>query len=68
MDAVACCMVPAVAGCGHAEMVAVSETHPLNQCNHFIAAVPMADVLPVQGHSIDAFYSANGAGLVGDRR
>ena len=64
VDAVCCCLVPAVAG-GYAEMVPVSETCPLDACSHFIAAVPMADVLPVQGHSIDAFYSAKGLALLG---
>ena len=65
VDAVACCMVTAVAGCGHAKTVAVSGTHPLNRCNHFIAAVPMADGMPEVVDSIEALYSSMGMALVG---
>ena len=67
VDAVACCMVPAVAGCGHAKMVAVSETHPLNRCNHFIAAVPMADGMPDGGRLHRGALQFHGDGLGGDR-
>ena len=64
VDAVCCCLVPAVAG-GHAEWAPVSATHPLDLCNHFVAAVPMADVLPGEGHSIQAYYSSLGMALLG---
>ena len=64
VDAVACCMVPAVAG-GHAEMMPVSAMRPLTDCNHFIAAVPMADVLPGWGDSIEALYSSMGMAVLG---
>ncbi len=65
VDAVACCMVPAVAGGGHAKMVQVSATHPLRDCNHYIAAAPMADVLLGGGDSIEALYSSMGMALLG---
>ena len=59
VDAVVCCMVPAVAG-GHAEMMPVSAMRPLTDCNHFVAAVPMTDVLLGWGDSIEALYSSMG--------
>ena len=55
-------MVPAVAG-GHAELMPVSAMHFLNDCNHFIAAVPMDDVL--LGGSIEALYSSMGMAVPG---
>ena len=64
VDAVVCRMVPAVAG-GHADTVRVSEMYPLSDCNHFFAAVPMGDVLPWGGDSIEAFYSSMGMALLG---
>ena len=64
VDAVVCCMVPAVAG-GHAEMMPVPAMRPLTDCNHVIAAVPMADVLPGRGDSIEALYSSMGMALLG---
>ena len=43
----------------------VSEMHPLQSCNHFVAAVAMADPLPGEGHSIEAFYSSMGLAVLG---
>jgi hypothetical protein len=64
VDAVACCLVAAVAG-GHAKMAPASTTHPLRLCNHFVAAVPMADALHAGGDSIEALYSSMGMALLG---
>ena len=65
VDAVCCCMVPAVAG-GHASMVQVCEACPLQDCSHFVAAAPMGGGAVVDGgHEIEGFYSALGVAVLG---
>ena len=64
VDAVCCCMVPAVAG-GHASMVQVCEAFPLNECTHFVAAAPMEGAMADGGQAIEGFYSALGLAVLG---
>ncbi len=46
-------------------MMSVSAMHPLTNNNHYIADVPMADVLPGRSDSIEALYSSMGMALLG---
>ena len=64
VDAVCSCLAPAVAG-ERAHVRPVSDEHPLHCCNHFIAAVPMEEVLPGPAHTIEGFYSILGIALLG---
>ena len=63
VDGVVCCMraLPD----GRAEMVHVSEDHPLAECRHFVACHKLEQVLDCEGDSIQAFYGRLGVVLLG---
>ena len=43
----------------------VTEEHPLECCNHFIAGVPMGEGMVGPAHTIEGFYSRLGLALLG---
>lgn len=63
-EGVCCCLVPAVAG-GAARAMPVSDDHPLSQCRHFVAAVPMAVAVQQDTTSLAGFYISLGLALLG---
>ena len=70
-SAVADCAVQGVVCCmkaqpnGAAEMVPVSEEHPLDQCRHFVACHQLENALECAGDSIESFYGRLGIVLLG---
>ena len=63
VDAVVCCMVPRSGG--YAEMVPVSEEHPLSECRHFVSCTNIGMELSVPGTSIENFHQRLGQAILG---
>ena len=64
VDGVCCCLAPADEG-GEAAMMPVSETHPLDMCRHFLAAVRMAGGACSRGPGLQGFYNNIGVAVLG---
>ena len=60
---VLCCMraLPS----GRAEMVPVSEQHPLAECRHFVACHILDNALECEGYCMESFYARLGIVLLG---
>ena len=63
VDGVVCCVraLPS----GRAEMVPVSEQHPLAECRHFVAGHRLDNALQCGGDSMESFYASLGIVLLG---
>ena len=63
VEGVVCCMMAVPSG--SAEMVPVSEDHPLRECRHFAACGKLENALECSGESIQSFYGRLGVVLSG---
>ena len=64
VDAVACCLVPRGSG-GRADLVQVSDAHPLSECKHYIASIGIGDGMEAGGNSIESYYHSIGQMVLG---
>ena len=63
VDGVCCCLGPAVAGA--ATLFPVSKEHPLNECQHFLAAARIEAGVAGEGLDIVPFYTRLGVAVLG---
>ena len=65
VDGVCCCLVLEDEVAAVAKMVPVSETHPLDMCRHFVAAVPCPGICREGGPGMQGYYSSKDVALLG---
>ena len=63
VDGVCCCLGPAVAGAG--TLFPVSKEHPLNECQQFLAVLPIEADVAAEGTDIVSFYTRHGLVVLG---
>ena len=63
VDGVVCCVRALLSG--RAEMVPVSEQHPLAECRHFVACHRLDNAIECEGDGIESFYARLGIVLLG---
>ena len=65
VDGVCCCLVQEDEVAAVAAMMPVSETHPLDTCSHFVAAVPCLGICSEGGRGLQGYYSSKGVAVLG---